>query len=292
MSSVSIKCNDNLAELKKLPSGSVNLEYIDPPFKTGRDFGEYDDSWKSTSEYIEFMKPRLVEAKRVLKKDGSIYVHVDHHASHHVKLLLDEIFGEKNFVNEIIWKRKNASAVVRSKASSFGNNHDVIFLYSNGGKPAFTLIEQEVELDNGSFLRDPDGKPFKSKPMGGNVPTTVQRMLDDGTAYITKNGKPRIKKYLDERDGRVFETRPIDNVWTDIRHMGNTRRDERTGYPTQKPEKLLERIITASSKPGDVVLDFFAGSGTTCSVAKKLGRKSICIDQNPKACEIMDERLK
>jgi len=287
-----IRCNDNLMELKKIPSNSINLVYIDPPFRTNREFNDFTDTWKSMNEYLHFMKPRMIELQRVLKNDGAIYIHSDHHASHHLKFMMDEVFGEKNFINEIIWKRKNASAVVKSKARSFGHNHDTIFIYSNGGRPPFHLIEQEIEMPRSSYLLDKNGKPYKSSPIGGNVPKTIDRLLNEGVAYKTKNNKVRLKIYLKEHDGKVYDTRPIDNIWNDIQGMGNTKLQERTGYSTQKPEKLLNRIITASSNAGDTVLDAFAGSGTTCAVATKLGRKSICIDVNPKSCNMMKKRLK
>ena len=285
-----VKCSDNLAELEKMPGSSVDLVYLDPPFNTKKDWGEFSDAWKSTGDYIAFMRPRLAEARRVLKDTGSIYVHVDQHASHYLKVEMDRIFGPNRFVNEIIWRRKTASAVVRSKAKSFGTNHDSILLYSKSGRHRFNIVEQEAETR--SFLRDGDGAPFKSTFAGNRSPALIRRLRGEGRAYTTKGGNTRIKTPLIARGGKVYDRRPVDNIWLDIPGMGNVVHSERTGYPTQKPEKLLERIVLASSNPGDMILDAFAGSGTTCAVASRLGRKSICIDQNPRACKIMEARLK
>jgi site-specific DNA-methyltransferase (adenine-specific) len=285
-----IKCNENLVELKKIPSNSINLVYIDPPFRTNREFNDFTDTWKSMNEYLNFMKPRLKELKRVLKKDGSIYLHSDHHASHYIKILMDEVFGIDNFINEIIWRKKTASAIPRSKAKSFSNNHDSIFFYSKSKNHMFNAIYQEVETN--SYLKDKDGTLFKSNNIGKLSQNTINKKLENGQAYITKTGNVRLKTSLIVHDNKVYDHRLIDNIWNDIRGMGNAPYSERTGYSTQKPEKLLERVILSSSNLDDIVLDPFAGSGTTCAVAKKLGRKSICIDQNPRACEIMKERIK
>lgn len=236
-----IRCNDNLEELKKIPDGSVDLVYIDPPFNTGKDWNEYDDRWNSREHYISFMKDRLVETKRVLKDSGTMYLHVDPRESHYLKVEMDKIFGDDNFVNEIIWSYSGGGV----PKNRFAPKHDTILVYGNGGNRTFNPRYIPYKTANG---RHSNGKPYR----------------EEG-------------KYLED-------------WWIDIPPV-STASKERTGYPTQKPEILLKRIISASSNPNDMILDFFAGSGTTCVVAKKLGRKSICIDKNMNSCKLMEERL-
>lgn len=261
-----IRCNDNLSELQKIPDASVDLVYLDPPFNTGKHRGDYDDQFDSMNDYLKFMKPRLEEARRVLKPTGSLYLHSDHHASHHLRILLDDIFGDDNFVNEIIWSYESSG---RSKTRRFARKHDTIFLYGKTKDYKFNM-ENVLEPYSDKTLRraryNKNGERFDP--------------IRDKTRFMNRRGKLKpIGK------GKI----PSD-VFSDINPLpGNS--NERVGYDTQKPEKLLERIILASSNENDVVLDAFAGSGTTCSVSKKLGRKSICIDKNQKACNIMEERL-
>jgi DNA modification methylase len=268
MNLASTRCNDNLAELKKITPGSVDLVYIDPPFNTGKHQGDYDDRWKSMDSYIEFIEYRLKEIHRVTRNGGTVYVHVDPRASGYVRVMADGIFGRKNFLNEIAWCYKGPS----SSKHSFPRKHDTILRYVKGReKPVFNVDDVRV--------------PYNPK-------TLVYRKyeleaLKNGKGYggINSGGNPRAME--DYERGKIVE-----DWWDDIPAGGMVSKHERTGYPTQKPEALLERIIKASSNEGDLVLDAFAGSGTTCAVAKKLGRNSICIDKNLKSCKIMEERLK
>ena len=285
---MAIRCNDNLVELKKITDGSVDLVYIDPPFMTDKHQGDYDDRWNGMNDYISFIEPRLREIHRVLKPAGTAYIHVDTNANGYMRVLADKIFCVKKPVSEIIWNRKNQNV---SKGNNFGNNHDTIFMYAKGSKFTFNKITVDTTVEKKHVNHDERGY-YVSFPSGGYSRQSVDRFLKEGTAYKTRNGKARVKKYLVEHDGKIFDRRAASNVWMDIPNMMHAPIGERIGYATQKPEKLLERIITASSNPGDIVLDAFAGSGTTCSVAKKLGRRSICMDQNPRACKIMEARLK
>jgi site-specific DNA-methyltransferase (adenine-specific) len=237
-----IKCNDNLAELRNLPSKSVDIAYIDPPYATQRDMGDFPDKWSSIGAFIDFMEPRIHELHRVLKPTGTLYVHIDEHADAYLRVATDKIFEPKNFVNEIIWAYSGGGA----PKSRFASKHDTILMYArDNSQRKFNTVFAPYKV--------PGGKHSGGKP------------------------------YRDE--GKI-----MDDWWADIPPVSTASR-ERIGYATQKPERLLERIITASSDPGDVVLDAFAGSGTTCAVAKNLGRKSICIDVNPRACKIMKSRL-
>ena len=314
-----IYCGDNLEQLKKLPDACVDLIYIDPPFNSNRNYevfwGEtkekraFEDRHESTRAYIDYMKPRCRELARVLKKTGTFYFHCDDHASHYVKVMLDRIFGEINFLNEIIWKRTGA----RSDAKRWNQLHDTLFVYSGGGEtawhPQFDVYSDEYvatkyihddgdgrryQLDN---MTSPNPRPnmmyewkgFESPPKGWRYSKETMAQLDaEGRIWYPddKAKRPRLKRYLDEMHGI-----PMGSVWTDINPI-NSQAAERLGYPTQKPLALLERIIAASSNKNDIVLDAFCGCGTALVAAHKLNRQWIGIDISPTACRVMAKRLK
>jgi DNA modification methylase len=319
-----IYCGDNLDQLRKLPEACVDLIYIDPPFNSNRNYevfwGEtkekrsFADRHESTKAYIDYMRPRCVELHRVLKKTGSFYYHCDWHASHYVKVMLDQIFGENQFENEIVWKRYSA----HSNSMGYGAVHDVIFFY--GGADGVTFNRQFEPYDPNYIeerfrFADRDGRrwaeqnlnnpairpnlmyPFKAKngvtyasPTNG-WKYTKERMaaLDaEGRLHYPRKptGRLRLKNYLDEMPGV-----PISDVWTDISVIGGTS-PERLGYPTQKPLKLLERILETSSNENDIVLDAFCGCGTALVAAQKLKRQWVGIDISPTACRVMAKRLK
>jgi len=250
-------CGDNLEELAKLPKESVDLIYIDPPFFTHKQYEvvwkdeaevrSYKDRWEGGIEhFISWLKPRVQAMYEVLKPTGSFYIHCDWHANAHIRIMLDEIFGEENFRNEIIWHYDYGA---RSK-KAFGSKHDTIFWYSKSGEWTF----------NAKNILE----PFESK-------MTEWRYTRGG-----QKGKPM-------PEGKI----PSD-VWN-IKF--NAMAKERVGYPTQKPEELLRRIINASSNKGDVVLDAFCGCGTTVVVAQQLGRRWIGIDISPTAIKVIQKRL-
>lgn len=275
-----IKCNDNLDELRKLPSGSVDLAYIDPPFMTNKHRGDYDDRWKSIDDYLKFMEPRLMEARRVLKDTGSFYLHADKRAVHDLKLVLDKIFGRDNFRNEIIWHYGGPSQARKN----FVEKHDTILLYSKSPRYHFNQLHVHPDAYISRARTDDDGRTWVDQNIGNVSQDKFDALSKSGHVFLTKKGTYRRKQYLDEMKGFA-----MDDVWNIP--IINSQSRERVGYATQKPEKLLERIMLASSNPGDTVLDAFAGSGTTCVVAKKTGRNGICIDSNQKACEIMKRRM-
>ena len=263
-----IKCNDNIAELQKLPSGSIDLAYIDPPFFTQRDFGDFNDKWKSLQHYLDFMQPRIEHIHRVLKPGGTAYIHLDSNANAYVRVMADKIFGFKNFANEIAWCYKGPSA----GTSKFPRKHDTILRYTkNGAPPVFNADAVRVPYNPVTIEK-------RKYEIGG---------IARGKGTYDKGFRFKGKDISMYDKGKIPE-----DWWDDIGAGGQMSKHERTGYATQKPEKLLERIISASSNPGDMILDAFAGSGTTCAIAQKLGRKSICIDANPKACKIMKARLR
>ncbi len=313
-----IYCGDNLEQLKKLPDACIDLIYIDPPFNSNRNYevfwGEtkekrsFDDRHESTQAYIEFMRPRCVELARVLKKTGSFYYHCDWHASHYVKVMLDQILGENNFQNEVVWRRHFS----HNDPKKFGAVHDVL-LYYIGGKQ-FTWNQQHVAHSE-SYIKshysnlDEDGRAFQlvSCSAPGNGPSRifgdkeleppegrhwswtqegVDELMTKGRIVFTRTGMPRLKQYLDEMKGV-----PLQDVWDDIPPV-NSQALESLGYPTQKPLPLLERVINASSNPNDIVLDAFCGCGTALVAAQTLNRQWIGIDISPTACRVMAKRLR
>jgi site-specific DNA-methyltransferase (adenine-specific) len=259
---------DALEVLRELPSECIDLIYLDPPFGTGRPqrlesirtgsghktrsgFGGRRYAFEVTSahqysdgmdlaDYLAFLRERLVEVHRTLKRTGSLYLHLDHHAVHHARLLLDDVFGSERFVNEIIWAYDYGG---RAK-DRWPRKHDNILWYSKSGEWTFN----RDAVDRIPYMAP--GLVGPEKAAKGKLPTDVWWLT-----IVPTNGP------------------------------------ERTGYPTQKPERLLERIIAASSNEGDLVADFFCGSGTTGVVAKRLGRRYLLVDDNPEAVRITTSRL-
>ena len=319
-----IYCGDNLEQLKKLPDACVDLIYIDPPFNSNRNYevfwGEtkekraFEDRHESTRAYIDYMRPRCVELARVLKLTGSFYYHCDWHASHYVKVMLDQIFGENNFQNEIVWKRTTAHSDTKQGAKQFGRIHDVLFSYTGGAKN-WTFNQEFVPYDETYIeshyrhIEDGTGRKFRKgdltankgggdteyewkgvKPYKGRYWAYSRAKMEDfereGRLIYTKSGMPEYKRYLDEMAGNG-----LGDVWDDIPPL-NSQAQERLGYPTQKPLKLLERIIHASSHENDIVLDAFCGCGTALVAAQNLNRQWIGIDISPTACRVMAKRLR
>jgi DNA modification methylase len=319
-----IYCGDNLEQLKKLPDGSIDLIYIDPPFNSNRNYevfwGEtkekrsFEDRHESTQAYIEFMRPRCVEMARVLKKTGSFYYHCDWHASHYVKVMLDQIFGEDNFINEVVWKRSGSHNDSKQGSKHYGRTHDVLLFYC-GGSDDYTWNQQYVPLDE-SYIqshysqRDDQGRAFQWTDLrapGGAAPAKgnphykvlgvdgywrytqekMEQFIREGRVAIPPSGNvPRYKRFLTESKGL-----PVGSMWDDINPI-NSQAKESLGYPTQKPLPLLERIIKTSSNANDIVLDAFCGCGTALVAAQNLGRQWIGIDVSPTACRVMAKRLR
>jgi len=261
--------------------------------------------------YLSMMAPRLVELRRVLKETGSIYLHCDPTASHYLRILMDATFGPQMFRTEIIWKRSSAHSDGKQGRKQHGRIHDTILFYSKGAEwlwnPTFTKYADDyvdkfyrfVEKETGrrytlGDLTGPGGAQ-KGNPSFAILGVTrywrfsrkkVAKMLEDGRIVQSKPGAvPRYKRYLDEMEGV-----PLQDVWTDIGPIG-AQAAERLGYPTQKPEALLERILKASSNEGAVVLDPFCGCGTTIQVAQRLNRRWIGIDITHLAIGLIKKRL-
>ncbi|MEN6576022.1 MAG: DNA methyltransferase [Phycisphaerales bacterium] len=318
-----VYCGDNLDQLRKLPDECVDLVYIDPPFNSNRNYevfwGEtkekraFEDRHASTAAYIDFMRPRCVEMHRVLKKTGSFYYHCDWHASHYVKVMLDQIFGEDTFVNEIVWKRQTSHNDAKQGSRHFGRLHDTLFFYAKSDAyvwnqqyspldPAYVASHYSQTDENGRRFQWGDLRaPGGASPSKGNPHYVVlgvegywrysqekmEELIRDGRVAIPPSGRtPRYKRYLDESKGL-----PVGSVWDDINPI-NSQAKESLGYPTQKPLPLLERIINTSSNPNDIVLDAFCGCGTALVAAENLGRQWIGIDISPTACRVMAKRLR
>jgi len=318
-----VYCGDNLEQLAKLPDACVDLIYIDPPFNSNRNYevfwGEtkekraFEDRHENTKAYIDYMRPRCVQLARVLKKTGSFYYHCDWHASHYVKVMLDQIFGENNFQNEIVWKRSSAHSDTKQGMSQYGRIYDNIFFYT-GGADQWTWNSQpqpydEQYLEQKYAYTEHDGRRFKSTDLtaakaGGDTDydwkgfrppkgrywayskANMEKLEAEGRIHYTKTGTPRLKQYLEEMKGV-----PLQNMWTDIPPI-NSQATERLGYPTQKPLALLDRIVKASSNENDIVLDAFCGCGTALVAAQNLKRQWIGIDISPTACRVMAKRLR
>ena len=314
----------------------VDLVYIDPPFASGADYAKkvyirrnpqvaeairqaeeqldieelrsfeekmYGDVWNKES-YLNWMYENLMAIKSVMSDTASIYVHLDWHIGHYVKILMDEIFGEDNFRNEIIWKRSTA----HNDSTGFANLHDTIFYYSKSADlyfdtPMVPYSQEYIEhyynktdADGRKYLdRDLSAKglkgagysySWKGKQGYWRCPmSTMERFELEGRIYYTANGTPRYKQYLDEMEGV-----PAQDLWVDIFAV-NSQAEERVDYATQKPEALLERIIKASSNEGMVVADFFGGSGVTAAVSNRLGRRFIHNDIGINSIQTTRDRL-
>lgn len=282
-------------------NGGIKLIYIDPPFDVGADFsmdieiGEdtftkkpnvleqiaYNDTWgKGADSFIAMIYERLVLMRDLLAEDGSIYVHCDWRVSGYIRLVLDEIMSSRNFTNEVIWKYEGPQSPSPLK---FASKHDTIFRYAkniqNNSAYELTYFEEEP-AEGAKYQVDENGKFFYTIPKGDYTDKSIERLDKEGKIFWTKTGTPRIKKFLElSKDGnKLLKLKKIPDVW-EVTSLGLAASSkENVFYPTQKPEALLERIIKASSNENDVVADFFVGSGTTCAVAEKLGRKWIGAD--------------
>ncbi|MBE0501725.1 MAG: site-specific DNA-methyltransferase [Desulfuromonadales bacterium] len=315
--------------------GKVKLIYIDPPFDSGADYvrkvqlrggaatakidgenyalGEqiqYTDIW-ANDNYLQFMYERLLLAKELLANNGTIWLHCDWHKCHHLRCLLDEVFGQDNFCNEVVWQRTFS----RAASGTLNNIHDTMLIYSkckeftwnkilmpvteNYIESRFTMVDEKSgKLFQGIVLTAPgiskgetgqDWHGFSPTAQGRHWANNLaerERLNAEGKIYWPPNGGwPRLKRFADEVDGIALQS-----LWTGISPINSQALDD-TGFPTQKPEELIERIIHCSSNPNDLVLDCFIGSGTTAAVAQKLGRRWIGCDINKGAIQTTAKRL-
>jgi adenine specific DNA methylase Mod len=292
---------DNLNVLKIIPSNSINLVYLDPPFFSGRTYSkgfleegnkqEFSDNWKDLKDYLKFIKDRVEELHRVLKKDGALYFHCDWHASHYIKIILDNIFGYDNFRNEISVKRIKKNVHEREKVKKLNVGYDVILFYAKSDKHLINPpMKQDIKPDRwhsfeaSEIRRGMDYELFGFKPKKGNhwrwsKERAIKSIKEGILRPNPQTGKP---EYLIPASSKSL----LDNRWDDI-----TAYSFKFGYPTEKNEKLLDRIITMSSNKGDIILDPFCGCGTTIASAFKKNRRFIGIDLSLSACELMKQRI-
>ena len=256
-----------VAEAATTADGSLDAIYIDPPFGTGavqrgRAPGQrYADRADDPDAFVAWLSPLLEHSRRALAPHGSLFVHLDHRAVHYIKVALDHLFGRSRFVNEIVW----CYAVGGKSRRGFGRKHDTILWYARTDDWAFFPEAIRVPRRGGSHMR------------------------------VSTEGGVAIQEKTDRRTGRVYRYPVADGKipedwWTDIETLNHSDR-ERTGWPSQKPERLLERILGAVTQPGDRVADWFAGSGTTAAVAQRLARRFVTVDREPAAVEVCAARL-
>lgn len=251
--------------------GRIKLIYIDPPYNTGNDGFNYNDSFNH-STWLTFMKNRITVAKELLSDDGSIFLQCDENESHYLKVLLDEIFGRDNFMNEIVWRYRTYQGQVKDY---FPKKHDIIFWYKKENRPKFKLSYQNNKEDTVDYKRWQEFINKSGQIIYPYYPKSDSRF----TAYLEKweklNGKPQDGDVIYDIKGYI-----VDDVWEDIKALDPKNKTERTGFKGgQKPEELIQRIINSVTEPGDIVLDYHLGSGTTAAVAHKMNRRYIGIEQ-------------
>lgn len=318
--------------------GKLDLIYIDPPFDSKADYRTkitlpgttidqrptvmeqfaYSDTWADgTASYLATLTPRLLLMRELLSDRGTIYVHLDWHVGHYVKILLDDLFGRDRFLNEIVWKRKFGND---AESRRLGSAYDTLFAFTKTEDYFFSPVrekesEHTQEYIRSRFTRSDDAGPHKGRlwmpyPLanpgdptpnlvyeykGYNPPPKGWRMVKDklaaldadGRIYFPKEQHQRLqeKRFLDEYDGQ-----PVNSLWQDV-YVINSQAREALDYATQKPEQLLDRIIQLSRPPGGVVADFFIGSGTTAAVAERLGRKWIGVDLGKPSIMVSRKRM-
>ena len=323
---------DNLqvmSHLLKKYRGQVDLVYIDPPFDSKANYRkqikiknmtamsdamsfeekQYSDIW-TNDEYLQFMYERIILIRELLSETGWLFLECDPTRGHYIKVILDEVFGQDNFVNQVIWKRTFSHGDMGQGAKHLGRLHDIIFMYKKSDKVKMNTVYtpySEKYISDFYKYTDEDGRRYRLVSLLGpggaakgnpyyeflgvsrywvHSKTKMQELYEKGMIIQTKPGAvPQKKRYLDEAPGV-----PLQDIWTDISAVQGGAL-ENCNYPTQKPEQLLERIILTATNPGDLIFDCFMGSGTTQAVAMKLGRRFLGADINLGAIQTTTKRL-
>lgn len=281
---------DKVLQKQIKDNGGIKLIYIDPPFATKQDF--QNSKWEKAysdkiawAEFIEFLRKRFILMRELLAEDGSLYVHMDYKKSHYIKIILDEIFWEHWFQNNIVWKR-DTPRWAKAKGTHFPRVTDVILYYVKSDKYIWNPQYKEYsESIMKRYKQNAEWRWYRLWDLGDYSEESIKKFEALDRIYITKNGKKQLVRWLDEENWEM-----ISDIFTDI-PLVNPMAKERINYPTQKPEALLERFIRASSNEWDIVLDAFAGSGTTIATAEKLWRKWIGIDCGKLAIYTVQKRL-
>jgi DNA modification methylase len=276
-------------------------------------FGNFikDKDLKQTAHFLYWLYPRLVKMRDLLAEDGSIYVHIGRNVSHQIRNVCDEVFGRSHYINELTWKRAHAHGDTGQGATHFGRVTEAILLFSKTDtpiwNPQYMGYSDEIIKRDYKYIDEKTGERYRLMPVDGPGGAAkgnphysflgvkgywryskekMQKLYDAGEIVLSSTGKSLgRKRFLKDAKGT-----PITDLWDDVNRISPTSL-ERLGYDTQKPEALIERIIKASSNEGDLVADFFCGSGTTAAVAKKLNRNFIICDVNEKAIKICEKRL-
>jgi adenine-specific DNA-methyltransferase len=288
--------------------GGLKLIYIDPPFDVGADFSmdieigsdtftkkpnileeiAYRDTWgKGADSFIAMISERLELMRDLLAEDGSLYVHCDWRLEAYIRTVIEEIYGRDNFMNTIIWQRDSAAKGAKKTSRQWSREGDTVIAFRKSDSAIYNTVYKDELTDTQLreyMYEDPDGRKFKKVTLGDYSEQSIQKFREQNLIYKTKSGREYKKYYLDEAKFA------IGSIWTDIVNLSKGQH-EQLGYPTQKPEALLERIIKASSNEGDLVADFFAGSGTTAAVAEKLGRRWIAADLGKFAIHTTRKRI-
>jgi DNA modification methylase len=299
--------DDNIELLKKIENDFIDLIYFDPPYNTGRDFYDFDDKFKSKEEYIEFMRERIKECYRVLKKTGTIVIHIEPKISHYFRFICDDIFGSNNFKNEIVWQT-GGNAKNKYKLNRF---HDTIIIYSKSNiqifNPIYFEYNEEYKKKSNVKYCDIYKKEYVTTAIYNSQPEVNPRLNlrynwngydkqwyvskdkmeilhNENRLEYNKDGIPRIKRFLDEMEGI-----PLRDIWTDI---NNIQSGEKINYATQKPVKLLERIVKLYTNENNLCLDIFAGSGTLGRACINTKRNYILVDINIKGKELFQDSIK
>lgn len=291
--------------------GGIKLIYIDPPFDVGADFSmdveigdetlhkeasvleelAYRDTWgKGADSFIAMLHERLLIMKDLLAVEGVIYVHCDWRVAGFLRLVLDEVFGKNNFLNEIIWSYEGTQSPSPIKLAS---KHDTIYRYGkdiNSVHPNNLYYEQEISYDYSTLKKDDKGY-FRIQGLGDYSEASIQKFEEEGRIYHTSKGTKYLKHRVEEKDGHLFKPKKLSDIWIDITQLGTAIQKEKLDYPTQKPEKLISRIVDIETRPSDLICDFFCGSGTTLAVAERLNRKWIGSDLGKFAIHTTRKRM-
>jgi DNA modification methylase len=289
-------------------AGEVDLVYVDPPFASQTAYVNearldgpaggralrvvaYDDRWdEACSAYLDMLAPRLEALASLLSPRGSIWVHVDWRAAYLVRQLLDEILGREACINEIVWRR--APNLGRQAAShQFGRTLDTLVVY---GKPEAQLVPPTrlEPIEPSAIKRDAEGRPFTSAPRGDYTDASIEKLEAEGRVHRSATGKVYIKYFLvQDAEGTWCRERRVDALWDDVPPLRHAKPAERTGFATQKPRALLDRVVACATPPGGLVVDLFAGSGTTGESAHALGRRFVLGDASPVALACARARL-
>ena len=297
---------DNITLLNKLKDKTIDLIYFDPPYNTGRHFYDFDDKFKNKDEYIQFIKLRICECYRVLKNTGTLVIHIEPKISHYFRVMCDEIFGDNNFRNEIVWQT-GGNAKNKYKLNRF---HDTIIVYSKTNNQLFNPIyfnydeeykkksnvkfcdiQQKEYVTTAIYNAQPDVNPRMNLRYVWNgfdkqwyvTKDKMEKLHNENRLEYNKDGLPRIKRFLDEMEGI-----PLRDIWCDI---NNVQSGEKINYATQKPVKLVERIVQLYTNENDICLDIFAGSGTLGRACINKNRQYILFDINNKGKDLFLESI-